>query len=266
MIRTDRIQICYTLEFSSPFHCGTGVREGLIDRSVMRDGGQYLYVPGSTIKGVVRELCEQLARFYEDSDEDLRKRIASPHDKAIALSDLGSKPTLVTRIFGSQIRPGHLFFNDARQTKEDKERYDTRDEPKRYQSMQTDLYTQVRLDRPTRTAVRGALYSSEFGVRKMSFQGSIVGALQCIPLVASVDELFSGKLDEPSYSLLLLLVGLYMVDRLGGNKSTGKGECRCTITELKMNGTMIDRQTWETWIRHHLHVLSYYSLMLEEEE
>jgi CRISPR/Cas system CSM-associated protein Csm3 (group 7 of RAMP superfamily) len=272
MIRTDRIQICYTLEFSSLFHCGTGVREGLIDRSVMRDGGQYLYVPGSTIKGVVRELCEQLARFYEDSDEDLRKRIASPHDKAIALSDLGSKPTLVTRIFGSQIRPGHLFFNDARQTKEDKERYDTSDKAdkkngaKRYQSMQTDLYTQVRLDRPTRTAVRGALYSSEFGVRKMTFQGSIVGVLECIPLVASVDELFSGKLDEPSYSLLLLLAGLYMVDRLGGNKSTGKGECHCTITELKLNGTMIKSDQWENWVQHHLQMLSYYSLMLEEEE
>ncbi len=68
MTRTDRIQISYALEFSAPFHCGTGVRRGLIDRSVTRDGGRYLYVPGSTIKGVVRELCEQLARFYEDSD------------------------------------------------------------------------------------------------------------------------------------------------------------------------------------------------------
>jgi CRISPR/Cas system CSM-associated protein Csm3 (group 7 of RAMP superfamily) len=264
MTRTDRIQINYTLEFSSPFHCGTGVRSGLIDRSVMRDGGNYLYVPASTIKGVVRELCEQLARFYEDSDVKMRDRIASPHDKTIALSDLGAKPTLVTRIFGSQIRPGHLFFNDAKQTKEDKERYDASDGPKRYQNMQTDLYTQVRLDRPTRTAVRGALYSSEFGVRKMAFQGSIVGSLECLPLNKDIDELFSSQNDEPTYSLLLLLAGLYMLERLGGNKSTGKGECHCTITQLKLNGTMIARQQWENWL-HHLHVLSYYSLMLEEE-
>ena len=54
MIRTDRIQIGYELEFSAPFHCGTGIRSGLIDRSATRDGGGYLYVPASTIKGVVR--------------------------------------------------------------------------------------------------------------------------------------------------------------------------------------------------------------------
>jgi CRISPR/Cas system CMR subunit Cmr4 (Cas7 group RAMP superfamily) len=266
MARTDRIQIYYTLEFSAPFHCGTGVRSGLIDRSVMRDGGGYLYVPASTMKGVVRELCEQLARFYEDSDDAMRARIASPHDKAIALKDLGAKPTLVTRIFGSQIHPGRLYFHDAQQSSEDKDRYAAEKEPMRYQNMQTDLYTQVRLNRPTRTAVRGALYSSEFGVRKMVFHGSIVGGLECIPISSEIDEMFSGKDDEPTYSLLLLLAGLYMIERLGGNKSTGKGECRCTITQLKINKTIItEKKQWEKWLQH-LNVLSYYSLMLQEEK
>jgi len=262
MTRIDRIQICYALEFSAPFHCGTGVRSGLIDRSVMRDGGGYLYVPGSTIKGVVRELCEQLARFYEDSDDTIRTRIASPHDKAIALKDLGAKPTLVTRVFGSQICPGRLFFNDAQQ--EDKQRYDIPKAPKRYQNMQTDLYTQVRLNRSTRTAVRGALYNSEFGVRKMVFQGSIVGSLECIPISTEIDEMFSGKDDESTYSLLLLLAGLYMIERLGGNKSTGKGECRCIITQLKINNTTIAPEQWKIWLQH-LNVLSFYSLVLQEE-
>ncbi|HYU71689.1 MAG TPA: RAMP superfamily CRISPR-associated protein [Ktedonobacteraceae bacterium] len=264
MTKTNRIQIEYELEFSAPFHCGTGVRSGLIDRSVMRDGGRYLYVPGSTIKGVVRELCEQLARFYEDSDDTMRARIASPHDKVIALKDLGAKPTLVTRIFGSQVRPGLLCFNDAQQTKGDKKQYGTREEPKLYQNMQTDLYTQVRLNRPTRTAVRGALYSSEFGVRKMVFQGSIVGGLECIPIRTEIDEIFSGKDDGPTYSLLLLLAGLYMIERLGGNKSTGKGECHCTITQLKINNTIITAEQRKSWLQR-LNVLSYYSLMLQEE-
>ncbi len=278
MTKTDRIQIYYTLEFSAPFHFGTGIRRGLIDRSVVRDNGDYLYVPGSTIKGVVRELCEQLARFYEDSDDKMRSRMISPHDKEIALKDLGAPPTIVTRIFGSQIRPGRLCFNDARLTKDDKERYDANDEKKRYQNMQTDLYTQVRLNRLTRTAVRGALYSSEFGVRKMVFQGSIVGGLECMPITDEVDEIFSGKGEnDPTYSLLLLLAGLYMLEHLGGNTSTGKGECRCRITQLKINdATFVLEETektktttpakgkWEEWLQH-LHVLSYYSLMLQEE-
>ncbi len=131
--------------------------------------------------------------------------------------------------------------------------------------MQTDLYTQVRLNRPTRTAVQGALYTSEFGVRKMVFQGSIIGGLECLPISAEIDETFSGKDDEPTYSLLLLLAGLHMLERLGGNKSTGKGECRCTITQLKINNaTFTDKTQWENWLEH-LNVLSYYSLMLQEE-
>ena len=54
-MRTDRIHITYELTFTTPFHCGTGLRVGLIDRTIVRDNDEYLYVPGSTIKGIVRE-------------------------------------------------------------------------------------------------------------------------------------------------------------------------------------------------------------------
>lgn len=270
MMRTDRIQIAYTLTFSAPFHCGTGVRRGLIDRSVMRDGGEYLYIPGSTLKGVVRELCEQLARFYEDNDETMRERIVTPHDKALALRDLGKTHSLVTRIFGSQILPGSLYFADARQTKSDMQRYDApgEDGAKRYQHMQTDDATQVRLHRPTRTAVQGALYTSEFGRRTMAFEGSITGGLECLPISAELDEAFADKDNGPTYSLLLLLAGLRMLERLGGNKSTGKGECCCTIRSLSINDQPIaaldNQQPGENWLQH-LDILSYYSLLLQEE-
>lgn len=290
MMRTDRIQIQYLLEFTAPFHCGTGVRTGLIDRSVMRDGEGYLYVPASTIKGVVRELCEQLERFYEDSDDTIRELIATPHNKATALRDLGTTHTLVTHIFGSQICPGHLYFSDAQQLDDGKKKFagenrhdDNRDEDeaKRYQHLQTDLYTQVRLNRLTRTAERGALYSSEFGIRHMTFRGNIIGSLECLPISAEINEEFSDTQDGPTYSLLLLLAGLYMIERLGGNKSTGKGECHCIIEELTINNRTIvkpapendankndmnekPKPLWENWLQH-LDVLSYYSLMLQEE-
>ena len=41
----DRISIEYDLTFTTAFHCGTGIRQALIDRTVMRNGGGYLYVP-----------------------------------------------------------------------------------------------------------------------------------------------------------------------------------------------------------------------------
>jgi len=230
------------------------MRAGLIDRTVIRDRYGYLYIPGSTIKGVLRERCEQLARLYEGLDEDMRELIADPHEEKIALRGLGQKITMITRIFGSQIHPGHLFFDDARQADEDKQQYNSdRTNDGRYQSLQVDLYTQARIDRPTRTAVQGALYTSEFGVRGLTFKGCIVGWLECTAINSASD-------DSPTYSLLLLLSGLTMIEWLGGNKSTGKGQCRSEITGLKINQNICPPERWQSWLEH-LEALSFYSTL-----
>jgi len=236
---TDLVQIAYDLKFTTPFHCGTGIRAGLVDRTVVRDGAGYLYVPGSTLKGVLRERCEQLARMYTLE----KASITSPHDAEAALYGLGQQsPTLVTRIFGTQNVPGRLYFDDARQSDEEQQQYDSPEQggKGKYQSMQVDLYTQVRLDRPTRTAVPGALYTSEFGINDIVLQGSVLGWLTC--------EAIEIEGQAPSYALLLLLAGLHMLDRLGGNKSTGKGHCACTITRLRVNGQDISSDLWHSWL------------------
>jgi len=246
-LRTDRLLIDYTLSFNTLFHCGTGIRESLIDRTVVRDSGGYLYVPGSTLKGVLRERCEQLARFYAQAepgkDTDMQ-RVPSPHDAAAALQGLGqSKATMITRIFGSQNKPGLLFFDDAYQSEDEQQQYDTperRNGKGRYQSLQVSVSTQVRLDRPTRTAVPGALYTSEFGNNDITFHGTIQGWLTCAPIVSD-----DTSETTPTYSLLLLLAGLRMLERLGGNKSTGKGYCACTIGNVELNGT---KAGWQAWL------------------
>lgn len=257
--RVDRIDIGYNLFFEAPFHFGTGIRVGLIDRTVVRDSGDYLYVPGSTFKGVLRERCEQLARSFEELDDNMRELIASPHNEKIALRGLGSTISMITRIFGSQNRPGLLFFDDAQQTDEEKRAYDAegRGGKKRFLGSQTTEYTQVRLDRPTRTAVRGALYTSEFGVRNLVLQGSITGWLECLPIDASADS--------PTYSMLLLLAGMLMIDRLGGNKSTGKGQCKCEISYVVINGNPYTDEQWRSWLNY-LEALSYYSSELASQE
>jgi CRISPR/Cas system CMR subunit Cmr4 (Cas7 group RAMP superfamily) len=259
----DRIHIDYTLTFTTPFHCGTGLRVGLIDRTIVRDNDGYLYVPGSTIKGVVREYCEQLSHLY-DSDIDsmreligkpdksrteldkIREAIASPHDGKAALWALTQPIGMTTRIFGARHHPSHLFFEDARQTDESKREYDSREKEKeskgKYKSLQTDLYTQARLDRPTRTSVDRALYTSEFGVKDFTFTGRINGWLQCSKIKAFTDDP-----DGPTYSLLLLLASLHMIDRLGGNKSAGKGRCRCEVDKVTINNTNYEKEAWQAW-------------------
>ena len=264
MTQIDRIHIAYTLTFSTPFHCGTGLRVGLIDRTVVRDHEGYLYIPGSTIKGILREQCERLAcLFQDDADEKkILQALTNPHNERMALLGRRRPPSMVTRIFGSQFIPGQLFFDDARQTDTQKRPYESgrqgaskeeaAQRKKAYQGLQTDIATQVRIDRPSRTAVGGALYTSEFGIRDQTFAGTITGWIECLPMT-NLNE-------QPTYSLLLLLLSLHLLERIGSNKSAGKGQCTCTITELRTGKTTpIQEEVWQSWFDH-LENLSYYAL------
>lgn len=252
MTHPDRIQIQYQLEFDAPFHFGTGISAGLIDRTVIRDDGGYFYVPASTFKGVLREHCEQLCRFYLPAQS-----VASPHNAYAALADFSGTLTPVSRIFGSQLTPGQLRFYDATQTENERRMYDSWDRSDdqrvgKYKSAQASITTQVRIDRLTRTAAEGALYTSEFGIRGLLFEGRIDGWLACTPVEAlavsaSDGEGFSGA---PTYSLLLLLAGLQLIERLGGNKSTGKGHCICRIETLALNKRACSEKQWQFWLEH----------------
>ena len=240
------VQIDYELQFDAPFHLGTGIAAGSIDRTVIRDAGGDLYVPASTFKGVLREHCEQLCRFYLPNTQ-----IASPHDAFAALTQFGKAPTLISRIFGSPLYPGGLRFNDARQEEETHNVY---------REIQTSISTQARIDRVTRTAANEALYTSEFGTRYLVFEGTIKGLLDCTPiekLAVTAQGLETYTL-TPSYSLLILLAGLLMVERLGGNKSTGKGQCRCSITNVLLDRHKCTKEQWQSWIEQ-LDVLNDYN-------
>lgn len=239
------VQINYELAFATPFHMGTGISAGMIDRTVIRDADNYLYVPASTLKGVLREHCEQLCRFYIP---DAQAHVTSPHITNAALAEYSGMPTLISRIFGSPLHPGGLRFDDAKQAQDDRHVSE---------EIQTSVSTQVRIDRLTRTAANEALYTSEFGANFLTFEGMIKGQLNCTPV--ELPELTTSEPGPlvPTYSLLLLLAGLLMVERLGGNKSTGKGQCSCHITQVRLDGNRCGEERWRSWIAH-LDVLSDY--------
>lgn len=51
--------IKYTIEFYSQWHCGSGLSAGAdVDALVVKDKDYMPYVPGKTIKGLVREAVE----------------------------------------------------------------------------------------------------------------------------------------------------------------------------------------------------------------
>lgn len=211
--RTDRIKLTYTMTFEAGFHCGSGLSRLLVDRAVRRDVKGYLIVPGSTVKGILRDRCEQLAKLF-----GLVAR--SPHDEVEALKEYVA-PDLLARLFGSRLRGGGLCFDDLTMALDDREFFDAT------LSLQTSERTQVSLSRRTGAARPEALFSSEFGFTSLRFNGEIAGHVSDLPL--------EGDADGSTYSLLLLLAGLISLDRVGGNKSSGLGRCRTDIVSLTIN-------------------------------
>jgi len=213
-LRTERIAIAYRLTFESAFHFGTGLRGGLIDRLVARNADGFLYVPGSTLKGVLRERCEQLAELFD-------LEATSPHVEAWREANRRD-PDIVARIFGTRFLPGNVYFDDAQMLEDDQALFDTDEKERKaeFRTWQTEQRTQVAISRRTRTAQHGMLYTSEYGIRDLRFEGEIVGTLTGFPLERS---------ERGTYSLLLLLAGLKSLERIGGSKSTGAG---CVTSEV----------------------------------
>lgn len=229
MIRVDLIQINYELLFETPFHFGTGLREGLVHRTVNRDTNGYLYVPGSTLKGVLRERCEQLAALFH-------LKALEPHTDQSALAEFNPDADIIYRIFGSRFQPGTLYFDDAYMTSKSRELFDgSSPGDKKYLDRQVQSRTQVSLSRLTRTAKQGALYTSESGLRQLRFEGKVYGLLRGYEFVGD---------QVGTYGLLLLLMGLSSLDRLGGNKSSGMGLVSCQIHKLTVNDETQNMGDW----------------------
>jgi len=223
------IFLSYTLTFESAFHCGSGLSNGLIDRSIVRAQDDYAYVPGSTIKGVVRESCEQIARLYA-------LKVRDPHDEAAAVEAIADGPDIVERLFGSRCRESDLFFDNAAMDDEWQRFFRSPDDrpgnPPRYLHLQSAPRTQTRISRRTGTVEAKALYTSEFGMPALQFQGAIHGMIEGIPNDLS-------KLPGP-FPLFLLVAGVYATQRIGANRSTGMGRCRFGIDSFKVGRNTID--------------------------
>lgn len=220
---SEHILLDYSIHFTAPFHLGTGLRRGLVHRSVARDASGYLYVPGSTLKGVLRERCEQFCNLF-----GLRSR--EPHVEAASLDELTQQPILVDEIFGSRSRPGTLYFDDACLDAEGRALFDPAEKTDlaRYRESQVEPRTRVAMSRRTGSAMPHHLFSSEYGLAQLSFEGRISGILN------------SPALPEPAtctYGLVMLVAVLLSVESLGSDRSCGAGACTVELRHVRVNRT-----------------------------
>lgn len=100
------MDIHYRLEFFSYWHCGSGLSAGAdVDLLTIKDEDDLPFVPGKTIKGLLREASETLASLAPDrypAPEKIEEIYGKAND-------------------GSSMLQGYAFFSNADFPKEDKD-------------------------------------------------------------------------------------------------------------------------------------------------
>lgn len=95
------MDIQYKIEFFSNWHCGSGLAAGAdVDALVVKDTNGLPYVPGRTIKGLLREAAYELNQYAKENHSSLLAEIFGiSGDETPTTSD--------------KTRTGKVFFEDA---------------------------------------------------------------------------------------------------------------------------------------------------------
>jgi len=244
-----RLKLKLSIRFSSKWHTGSGEGNLLTDRLLQRDARGMPYIPGSTLKGVIRENCEKLSRtlgFKEPCD---------PHSKsADFFNPLSEVLSPVDRLFGNKFEEGGLYFRNA-YLSNDSQRYyfqtgqmergthETQQNPGR-DYHRSYFQTRVQMNRKLRTAKDAHLFTTEYGFSPDKRQGDVIEFATFIDGHHQNLVIFDEA--DPPYAYCLLLAAIRMTNRLGGDKSTGAGhlENSIAITSFQYNDSMIDPEKY----------------------
>lgn len=77
--------IKYSIHFYSPWHCGSGLSAGAdADTLVIKDSNGLPFIPGKTLKGLIREAVEDYAALSEKlSDKDINEAFGLPSNPEV---------------------------------------------------------------------------------------------------------------------------------------------------------------------------------------
>lgn len=104
------MNIRYEVKFFTDWHCGSGLAAGAdVDALVVKDSDGLPFIPGKTVKGLLREAAEDIIAFRSDSDPKLAANLSELLRAAFGYFDgkaewNGSRPEM-TR--------GSAFFTNA---------------------------------------------------------------------------------------------------------------------------------------------------------
>ncbi|OGP49134.1 MAG: hypothetical protein A2Y79_11045 [Deltaproteobacteria bacterium RBG_13_43_22] len=201
------------------WHIGSGLGRAYINRLILKDGLNRPYIPGSHLKGILRQRCEDLAETFGFA-------VSDPHDESNISVFNDSKTTLflIERLFGSRYEGEKLFFKPAYWSANDLNEW--------YQRVNIIEQTRTAMDRALGTSKQKHLFSSEY-VLGGSLQTTIIGRHS---------YLTSERPGEWPIEYAILIGGLLSLDRMGGDKTHGKGSIKTEIKEILFNDVSIDTE------------------------
>jgi CRISPR/Cas system CSM-associated protein Csm3 (group 7 of RAMP superfamily) len=238
------IDIPISIEFEESFHVGTGRREGLVNRTVRRTAGGDPYVPGSALKGALRQTAERLVRrldaaesfgdmepaqhlgYRRRGDETVEGRCEAPKPDEMCQSP---DPCLVCRVFGNVYTGRRLVVDDATaarspQAKSREALFALQEDSSARVVRQegaaggaaSEAITRLRIDRRRHGAEQGALFTVEHARARGRFEARLSGRVPLTPLQ-------NGEAEGEPAELVLLAATLRATDQIGGEASTGRG-------------------------------------------
>lgn len=181
------MDIRYKIEFLSDWHCGSGLSSGAdVDSLVIRDENELPFIPGKTIKGLLREACEQISEFNNQNNypSNIEKCFGTETDKKTGDSNSGV-----------------CFFSNAEIEKQAQEFLNS--EPRRKQMLFRKLSS---------TAINENGTAKEHSLRRTEV---------VIPM--TLFGKISGIPDEESAEMIRK--AMKFVKRLGENRNRGLGRC-----------------------------------------
>ncbi len=209
------IKIDLKVRFTSKWHAGSGEAGPLVDRMIRKDVRGLPYIPGSTLKGIIRENCEKLCKALGFPPP------SNPHERDLTIEDtfypLSKLKSPVDRLFGNNYQGSDLFFRDAR----------LEDKPPYHFLRQQSRIQRYRL---LGTVKDRHLFTSEYA-EPMELAARIEGWHEDL---RSFDE------GDPPVAYCLLVAAILKTDRIGGDKSTGAGNVEISIEKMAYNGEKLE--------------------------
>lgn len=193
--------IYYKVVFYTYWHCGSGLTAGAdLDALAIKNRKGFPFIPGKTMKGLVREAVEDFFSYKQKDRSILADLFGNSEDKN----------NLINSEIKDKMRRGSLFFTNAELSTIEQGLID--------KNLSKFLYKTI-----SSTAIDSSGVAKDFSLRQMEvvIPCELYGRIANVPLEVKED----------------LLLGLRLIKRLGSGRNRGLG--RCDIFAIKEEEAML---------------------------